>query len=92
MWGPQSTSEGGFLHDYANREWNGLISELYAPRWSSYFASLEEALVRRAAPQAIDWHGFEDDWARLTTRHPDRPTGDPHVLASGIAATLPEAE
>ncbi|WP_327303147.1 alpha-N-acetylglucosaminidase [Streptomyces sp. NBC_01298] len=89
VWGRQSTSEGGFLHDYANREWSGLVSELYARRWSSYFTSLEEALVRRAAPRAIDWHAFEDDWAKLTTRHPTRPTGDPYVLASGIAATLP---
>ncbi|MCM1968242.1 MULTISPECIES: alpha-N-acetylglucosaminidase [unclassified Streptomyces] len=90
VWGRQSTSEGGFLHDYANREWSGLISELYARRWSSYFASLEDALVRRAAPRAIDWHAFEEDWAKLTTRHPARPSGDPYTLASGIAATLPE--
>lgn len=92
VWGRQSTSEGGFLHDYANREWGGLVSELYARRWSSYFASLEEALVRRAAPKAIDWHSFEEDWARLTTRHPDRPSGDPYVLAAAVAATLPEVK
>ncbi|MCY0936545.1 alpha-N-acetylglucosaminidase [Streptomyces sp. H34-S4] len=90
VWGRQSTSEGGHLHDYANREWSGLISELYARRWSSYFASLDEALVRQAAPKAIDWHTFEDGWARLTTRHPARPTGDPYALATAIAATLPE--
>lgn len=92
VWGRRSTSEGGFLHDYANREWAGLISELYAPRWSAYFASLEEALVRRAAPRAIDWHGFEEAWAQRTTRHPDRPSGDPYALAAGIAATLPTVD
>ncbi|MET9469800.1 alpha-N-acetylglucosaminidase, partial [Streptomyces sp. NPDC006544] len=91
VWGRRSTSEGGFLHDYANREWGGLIGELYARRWSAYFASLEEALVRRAAPKAIDWHSFEEGWARLTTRHPDRPGGDPYELAAAVAATLPEA-
>lgn len=92
VWGRHSTSEGGFLHDYANREWSGLISELYAPRWASYFASLEEALVRRAAPKVIDWHAFEDDWARRTTLHPDRPSGDPYALAAKIATTLPDVE
>ncbi|MER6777727.1 MULTISPECIES: alpha-N-acetylglucosaminidase [unclassified Streptomyces] len=91
VWGRRSTSEGGFLHDYANREWNGLIAELYAPRWAAYFETLEESLVRRAAPREIDWHAYEEDWARRTTRHPsgaDGPSGDPHTLATGIASAL----
>ncbi|MFJ3961809.1 alpha-N-acetylglucosaminidase [Streptomyces sp. NPDC090036] len=89
VWGRRSTSEGGFLHDYANREWSGLISELYAPRWAHYFASLDEALVRKAAPRQIDWHAFEAEWAGRTTRHPDRPSGDPYRLAEQVAAALP---
>ncbi|PWK74398.1 alpha-N-acetylglucosaminidase [Streptomyces sp. CG 926] len=91
VWGRRDTSEGGFLHDYANREWSGLISELYAPRWAAYFASLEEALVRSAAPREIDWHAFEAEWAGRTTRHPNRPNGDPYRSAAQIAATLPPA-
>ncbi|MFJ6777698.1 alpha-N-acetylglucosaminidase [Streptomyces yangpuensis] len=91
VWGRRSTSEGGFLHDYANREWSGLISELYARRWSAHFAALDEALVRGAAPREIDWHAFEEEWARRTTRHPDRPVGDPYRLATAVAAALPAA-
>lgn len=91
VWGRRSTSEGGFLHDYANREWNGLVSELYARRWAAYFASLDEALVGKTAPRAIDWHAFEEEWAGRTTRHPDRPSGDPYRLAAAIAAALPTA-
>ncbi|MFD7256116.1 alpha-N-acetylglucosaminidase [Streptomyces sp. NPDC059874] len=89
VWGRRSTSEGGFLHDYANREWSGLVSELYAGRWKLYFDSLEEALLRQAAPREIDWHAYEEEWARRTTRHPARPSGDPYELAAGIAAALP---
>ncbi|MBW5486981.1 alpha-N-acetylglucosaminidase, partial [Streptomyces bambusae] len=88
VWGRRSTSEGGFLHDYANREWAGLVEELYARRWQTYFDSLEEALVTGAAPREIDWHAFEEEWARRTTRHATQPTGDPHVLATEIAAAL----
>ncbi|MEV7521401.1 alpha-N-acetylglucosaminidase [Streptomyces sp. NPDC091371] len=91
VWGRRSTSEGGFLHDYANREWSGLVSELYAGRWKLYFDSLEEALLRQAAPREIDWHAYEEEWARRTTRHPARPSGDPYELAVGIAAALPAA-
>ncbi|MFI6147567.1 alpha-N-acetylglucosaminidase [Streptomyces sp. NPDC051109] len=95
VWGRRSTSEGGFLHDYANREWSGLIGELYAPRWAAYFAALEESLVRRAAPREIDWHDFEEEWARRTTRHPsgpNGPSGDPYALAAKIAAALKSSE
>ncbi|MGW0392035.1 alpha-N-acetylglucosaminidase [Streptomyces sp. NPDC003042] len=91
VWGRRDTSEGGFLHDYANREWSGLISELYARRWTVYFDSLEEALVRGTAPREIDWHAFEEEWARRTTRHPAAPSGDPYALAAGVAAMLPPA-
>ncbi|MEF2524855.1 alpha-N-acetylglucosaminidase C-terminal domain-containing protein [Streptomyces sp. CS62] len=94
MWGRRSTSEGGFLHDYANREWSGLVRELYAPRWAAYFASLEEALVGGTAPREIDWHAFEEEWARRTTRHPSGaqgPAGDPYALASGVARLLAAA-
>jgi alpha-N-acetylglucosaminidase len=89
VWGRRSTSEGGFLHDYANREWCGLVRELYAPRWDAYFASLERALVTKGTPKAIDWHPVEEEWARRTTAHPREPSGDPYLLASRIAAALP---
>ncbi|WP_327169153.1 alpha-N-acetylglucosaminidase [Streptomyces subrutilus] len=91
VWGRRGTSEGGFLHDYANREWHGLVSELYGPRWETYFGTLEEALVRRTAPREVDWHAVEERWARRTTPHQDRPRGDPHALAAAVAAYLPAA-
>ncbi|MFD8980919.1 alpha-N-acetylglucosaminidase [Streptomyces sp. NPDC059564] len=91
VWGRRGTSEGGFLHDYANREWSGLVSEFYAERWRVYFATLEEALVRRAAPREIDWHAYEEEWARRTTRPSATPSGDPYARAAEVAAALPPA-
>ncbi|MFK0252682.1 alpha-N-acetylglucosaminidase [Streptomyces sp. NPDC090445] len=97
VWGARSTSEGGFLHDYANREWHGLVRELYAPRWAAYFKALDEALVKGTAPAEADWHAFEEAWARRTTRHPadattpTAPTGDPHKLATAVAVLLKAA-
>ncbi|MEU8460347.1 alpha-N-acetylglucosaminidase [Streptomyces sp. NPDC029003] len=91
VWGRRSTSEGGFLHDYANREWSGLVSEFYAKRWELYFDGLEEALARRAAPREIDWHAYEERWARGTSRPPATPSGDPYARAAAVAAALPPA-
>lgn len=36
-WGAEAQCNGGGLHDYANREWNGLLSSYYYPRWKSFF-------------------------------------------------------
>ena len=36
-WGAQAQCETGGLHDYANREWNGLLSSYYYPRWKAFF-------------------------------------------------------
>ncbi|MDE5788230.1 MAG: alpha-N-acetylglucosaminidase [Bacteroidaceae bacterium] len=37
-WGERAQCENGGLHDYANREWSGLLSGFYYPRWKSFFA------------------------------------------------------
>ena len=36
-WGDRAQCERGGLHDYANREWNGLLSSYYYPRWKAFF-------------------------------------------------------
>ena len=36
-WGDRAQCERGGLHDYANREWQGLLSAYYYPRWKAFF-------------------------------------------------------
>lgn len=36
-WGAQNTSEYGGLHDYSYREWQGMLSDFYYPRWKYWF-------------------------------------------------------
>ena len=36
-WGDRAQCEQGRLHDYANREWQGLLSSFYYPRWKAFF-------------------------------------------------------
>ena len=36
-WGDYPQCESGRLHDYANREWNGLLAAYYYPRWKAFF-------------------------------------------------------
>lgn len=36
-WGDRAQCEDGGLHDYANREWQGLLRAYYYPRWRAFF-------------------------------------------------------
>jgi len=57
---------GGGLTDYSNRQWNGLISSYYIPRWIEFITKLEESI---ATGKPFDekafasWCGiFEQNW------------------------------
>ena len=56
MWGGRATSDAGDLHEYANREWNGLMADFYLPRWQKWLDALEDALATGTAA-ARPWTG-----------------------------------
>ncbi|MFJ6518541.1 alpha-N-acetylglucosaminidase [Streptomyces filamentosus] len=86
-WGHRAGSEAG-LHDYANREWSGLVSGFYAPRWSAYLDALETSLVTGRAPAAIDWFSWENAWNLRRDSYPVTPKGDPVTLATRVRDAL----
>lgn len=86
-WGDREGSDAG-LRDYANREWSGLVSGLYLPRWRRYFAELSEALAEKREPAGIDWFATDDTWAHGHETYPQRPSGSIERLARRIHDTL----
>jgi alpha-N-acetylglucosaminidase len=86
VWGGQTAAVQGGLDGYANREWNGLISGLYYPRWQQYFASLDTALAEGTSPAPIDWYSIDEAWASAHTAYPTQPHGDTYALAQQVAA------
>ena len=85
-WGDRTASE--HLHEYGNRDWAGLISSYYAPRWELYFASLETALATGNEPKPIDWYAFGDKWNRSTQHFSAEPVGDTYATSVTIAKAL----
>lgn len=73
-WGPECTRGSG-IHDYANREWNGLL-EFYRERWSAYFAALDKTLEKKEPVKKIDWFDFDQKWAKGAKSYPVSPAGD----------------
>src|SRR5690606_1747880 len=72
-WG---TKQSFSLHDYANREWQGLVGDFYASRWELYFDGLRTALTTGKSAPSIDWFAFDEDWAKDDHGYPSTPSGD----------------
>lgn len=87
VWGTRAGAAAG-LTDYANREWSGLVSTYYAPRWRAYFSSLEAALVEGRVAEPIDWYAFGAAWAARTDPLPVTPSGDVHEVAGRVLEHL----
>lgn len=87
-WGARVHADGSGLHDYANREWSGLMAGLYMKRWERYFEVLDDAFATTARPRPIDWFAMEDSWARARDRYPTTPQGDAVAIAREVSAML----
>jgi alpha-N-acetylglucosaminidase len=86
-WGDRKASEAG-LHEYANRDYSGLTSTYYAPRWQLFFQSLLRSLDAQSPPKPIDWYAFGDKWNRSQTTYNPNPTGSSYAAAIAIANDL----
>lgn len=73
----------GDLLDYTNREWNGLLSSYYRPRWKLFFQDVREELLHGVDRPERDWDQFGRDWsARDDSPAPAAdPTGDAVTVA-----------
>jgi alpha-N-acetylglucosaminidase len=86
-WGDRKASEYG-LHEYGNRDWAGLTSDYYMPRWHMYFDSLADSLAKGEPPKSIDWYAFGDRWNHSQKSYVAVPQGDSYAAALAIANAL----
>jgi alpha-N-acetylglucosaminidase len=86
-WGDRHASEYG-LHEYGNRDWAGLTSDYYMPRWQIYFDSLSTALATGVPPKSIDWYAFGNTWNHSHKVYEVDPQGDSYNAAFAIARAL----
>lgn len=76
LWGPRDS----ILHEYAQKQWSGMMSGFYGQRWKLFFERLDAAL---AAGKALDAKQFEQDirqweenWTHQTEPYAAEPRGD----------------
>lgn len=74
------TTWGGpdnFLHEYACRQWSGVLSDFYQPRWQQFFDQVQQdwqKFDQKAFDQSIQ--KWEWEWVNARKDYPLQPTGD----------------
>jgi alpha-N-acetylglucosaminidase len=75
MWGDQTV-----IRDYSRRQWSGMLTGFYLPRWERFFAAADAALASGGSfdPAAFDreLQEWERRWADRHESYPTRPHGD----------------
>jgi len=76
LWGPRD----GVLHEYARKEWAGLLTGFYLPRWDMFIERIDRALATGAAFDADafgqDVRAWEEAWTHGTETYAAEPVGD----------------
>lgn len=60
-WGNRTASEIGGLRDYAHREWNGLLKDVYFVRWKAFF----EGFMNKEK-KSVDYYMLDEVWTKRT--------------------------
>ncbi len=73
-WGARSNSESAGLRDYSYRQWNGMLSDFYRPRWEKFFAG-----------QSVNWFDNDHAWATdATLSYSMEAEGDTRTIAQEL--------
>jgi alpha-N-acetylglucosaminidase len=81
LWGDTNSP----LHEYACRQWSGLLNDFYKPRWQQFFATATAALQKGST---MDIEKFQKDisqwewqWVNSQKAFSVQPSGDPVAVA-----------
>ena len=84
LWGDQNSR----LHEYANRQWAGLLNGFYQKRWEQFFAQVvsdlekgKETDLKKMEQQLKEW---EWAWVNGSEAYPASPRGKPVEKAAQL--------
>jgi alpha-N-acetylglucosaminidase len=76
LWGDANSP----LHEYANRQWSGLLNDFYKQRWQQFFDMLQRSLQTNTTPdlKLFDQNirGWEWHWVNEQKAFPLQPLGN----------------
>lgn len=74
IWGPDTNSATD-LHEYAHKEWSGLIKDLYEPRWQLFFEQMDNEMAGKPTVE-VDYFAMELKWANQLNKYSTKTKGD----------------
>jgi alpha-N-acetylglucosaminidase len=76
------------LHEYANKQWSGLINGFYKPRWEQFFIYLKVKMQKGLGPDTNDFDAviknWEWQWVNGHDAYPAKVSGDPVAVCKNI--------
>lgn len=75
------------VHDYANKEWSGLLQDYYLPRWMAFFDYMEKHMQGIPAPWP-DFFGMEKAWTEQRDPYSDNKGEDGIVVLPEVMKVL----
>jgi len=73
-WGPDDPATE--VHDYAHKEWSGLLRDFYLARWQLFVRDLDAHFDQRNVG-SVNYFEFEKRWTEQRNTFPTEPGGDP---------------
>lgn len=86
-WGNRTAAERGGLRDYAHKEWNGVLRDVYLPRWTRFFQQLHEHLDGIDTPP-IDFYQTDEAWTLRHNPYPATAQSDPTTMAMRVIGLI----
>ncbi len=91
LWGTKCTEgENDDLNLYAFKQWQGMFSSYYLPRWQEFFTRLNTSFDAGTPfdrrPFAADMCRWEHEWSRRRDTFPTEPRGDSLTIVRRLIA------
>jgi alpha-N-acetylglucosaminidase len=91
LWGTKCTEgQNDDLNLYAYKEWEGMFTSCFLPRWQAFFDQLNQSLTTGVpfdrAPFAAAMCAWEQEWSRETGPFPTAPRGNAVSTARRLAS------
>lgn len=83
-WGNRTASDDGGLHDYAHKEWSGILADFYYLRWKTWADMLLAASGSEDPADMIDYYSLEEPWTLMHNSYPYEATACPTETATRI--------
>ncbi|NOU16178.1 MAG: alpha-N-acetylglucosaminidase [Bacteroidales bacterium] len=81
LWGTYKCSI--ILHEYAMKQWSGLLKDFYYQRWKIYFDALKKQLSGEKTG-SIDFYTWEDNWTHQNNLYPATAQGNSVVISKAL--------